>query len=270
MKTRLYISQGLAALILFVFASCTTDETVPVSALDDYTLLTEQQIPGTSLSAKIFIENDSLIVGYNRFEIELSKTGFKGQFTDAEIHLKPMMNMGTIQHACPVENPEVGKTFDNVFGGAVVFVMPSGDMGSWVLTVEFTDKESGEYGKLDLTVVITLPEESKMKSFTLGTSKYFVSLVNPVDPKVGINNFEITIHKKNSMMEWPASGDFIISMAPEMPDMGHGSPNNVNPVCEANGHYKGKVNFTMDGYWKINLELDLNGEKQTMDFDVTF
>jgi len=270
MKAKFIIYFASLAFLSLSITSCDTNDEEPASELDSYTLLAEEQIDGTSLMAKIYQENDSLIVGYNRFEIVLSKTGFKGDFTSAEIVFKPMMDMGTMQHACPIENPVAGKNLPDVFGGAVVFVMPSGDMGSWMLTVEVTDNETDESGKLELPVKITLPEESRMKSFTMGTTKYFVSLAEPRDPKVGINDFEVTVHKKATMMDWPASGDFMITMEPEMPDMGHGSPNNVNPVHSANGHYNGKVNFTMDGYWKINLELELDGQNQVLDFEVTF
>jgi hypothetical protein len=44
-----------------------------------------------------------------------------------------------------------------------------------------------------------------------------------------------------------------------MPSMGHGSPNNVNPTSTGKGHYKGKVNFTMTGEWKINVAIKKGG-----------
>jgi len=55
-----------------------------------------------------------------------------------------------------------------------------------------------------------------------------------------------------------------------MPSMGHGSPNNVNPVLTKNGHYKGKVNFTMTGDWRINLELNKDGKTTKTFFDLLF
>ncbi len=39
-----------------------------------------------------------------------------------------------------------------------------------------------------------------------------------------------------------------------MPSMGHGSPNNVNPVHRELGHYHGSVNFTMTGDWLVELD----------------
>ena len=74
-----------------------------------------------------------------------------------------------------------------------------------------------------------------------------------------MNDFEIVLHKKVSMMDFPAIENYTIEIVPEMPSMGHGSPNNVNPIHLANGHYIGKVNFTMTGLWKIKLKLYKNG-----------
>jgi hypothetical protein len=55
-----------------------------------------------------------------------------------------------------------------------------------------------------------------------------------------------------------------------MPSMGHGSPNNINPLHIKNGHYKGKVNFTMTGDWRINLVLNKDGKTSSTFFDLLF
>ena len=84
--------------------------------------------------------------------------------------------------------------------------------------------------------------------------KYFVSLIEPSTFRVGINDMEIAIYKRASMMSFPADSSLAVILTPEMPTMGHGSPNNINPVHTGNGHYKGKVNFTMTGMWYLNLD----------------
>jgi hypothetical protein len=80
-----------------------------------------------------------------------------------------------------------------------------------------------------------------------------MSLVEPAAWKVGNNPFEITAHTMASMMSFPCCTDLTIEITPEMPSMGHGSPNNINPVHTGNGHYLGNVNFTMTGAWRIHL-----------------
>jgi len=74
------------------------------------------------------------------------------------------------------------------------------------------------------------------------------------------------------MMSWPADSTYTFVITPEMPSMGHGSPNNVNPVHVGNGHYKGKVNFTMTGEWKVNIAVQKNGNTISKNafFTITF
>jgi len=94
----------------------------------------------------------------------------------------------------------------------------------------------------------------------------------PKSPKVGINDIELFIAKKASMMSFPADSSLTVTLTPEMPSMGHGSPNNVNPVHVGGGHYKGKVNFTMTGLWRLHLDFT-NGSAladSTTYFDIEF
>jgi hypothetical protein len=113
-----------------------------------------------------------------------------------------------------------------------------------------------------------------MKSFTAANNgaKIFVALVEPSKPKVGINDLELVVYRKATMMSFPADSSLSIAFEPEMPTMGHGSPNNVNPVHVKNGHYRGKVNFTMTGLWRLNMAFRA-GEAvadTTQAFDIEF
>ncbi|MNE42916.1 hypothetical protein D3C80_1370670 [compost metagenome] len=96
-------------------------------------------------------------------------------------------------------------------------------------------------------------------------SRIILSYVDPLKPKVGTNDLQIAIHTTTDMMTFSEANDFTVQMATEMPSMGHGSPNNVNPVAVSGGLYKGKVNFTMPGDWKLHFKLLKNGVTITED-----
>ena len=87
---------------------------------------------------------------------------------------------------------------------------------------------------------------------------------------VGINDFEFTLHKKVSMMSFPADSSYTSTIYPWMPSMGHGSPNNVDPSHIGMGHYNGDVNFTMTGDWQIKVYLHKNGQTDSTYFDLLF
>jgi len=170
------------------------------------------------------------------------------------------MNMVTFSHACPFENPGETPNADGYFEGAVMFSMPGSD-NSWSLAAGITVNGEKDSAYFQIRKVIATTPAKKiviLDSLSIGPglwiiTKYPVSLVEPDEWKVGNNTFEITVHTMASMMSFPCCNDFTIEISPEMPSMGHGSPNNVNPVFTDKGHYAGVVNFTMTGAWRVNM-----------------
>jgi hypothetical protein len=144
--------------------------------------------------------------------------------------------------------------------------------GSW--TLNFNISNRSKQGSLTIPVTVAEPAKAKVKSFSNGSDgqMYFFALVEPSAPKIGINELEIAVYKKASMMSFPADSSMNIIFTPEMPTMNHGSPNNVNPVHNRLGHYKGKANFTMTGLWRLNLDF-MNGSSvadSTQFIDIEF
>ena len=83
------------------------------------------------------------------------------------------------------------------------------------------------------------------------------SLVNPTDWKTGENVIQAYISKKSNPITTPyalASETFTVEIDPRMPDMGsHTSPDNKALTKQADGSYKGSINLTMTGLWRIHL-----------------
>jgi hypothetical protein len=218
-------------------------------------LIFEETSSEADVDVKVYAD-EALFVGYNRMYVMLYEAGTKNVVEKAEVMFMPDMTMMSgMNHGCPVENPMDMEPKDGLFEGAIVFVMPSAGNGSWNLKVMV--KNNGMEGSVESEVIIAAPTTPKMYSFISPTTseKIFVSLVEPMNPEVGVNDFEVCIHKKMGMMDWPAATNMMVEIEPEMPTMGHGSPGNVNPVHTANGHYVGAVNFTMTGMWYVNMTI---------------
>ncbi len=216
---------------------------------------------------------DSFFTGYNALFIALYDSATNERQVDADIELLPMMTMmGGMEHSSPFENATNSKPTDGLFECAVVYSMPSSTGNTWKLNVVVKNNKTGLQGTASLDVDVAQPALSRLKSITTlndGT-KLFVSVVKPFVPVVGVNDFEIAIHKKVSMTSFPAADNYTVTVDPQMLSMGHGSPLNENPVIDKNGHYKGKLNFTMSGDWRIFLTLSNNGTvaDSTLYFDV--
>lgn len=222
------------------------------SAHTSYKKITEGYATGAATKVELYANQD-LTTGYNALFIALYDSTTKQPLENAQITLLPIMDMGSMKHSSPVENPS--PTAQNkMFPSGVVFTMASGTMGSWTLEVNVL--VGGKQGKLTLPVTVAEPSQSRLKSFVskADNSKFIVALLQPGAAKVGVNDMEIAIYKAKSMMEFPADSSLTLALTPEMPTMGHGSPNNINPVHTTKGHYKGKVNFTMTGLWHLNLD----------------
>jgi len=237
---------------------------------DGLVLVASGYAAGSGTMVKLWA-TDSLYAGYNHLYVQVLDSVTDDEITDAHVQLSPMMDMGSMIHAAPFENPADEIAVNGLFPCAVVFQMP-GDMG-WTLDIHIHNHATDKEGDVTLPLMVKSPAQTRVHVFTAAndSAKLIVSYVGPNKPVVGINDYEIAIHKVVSMMSFPAADDYTVEIEPEMPSMGHGSPNNENPMLTENGHYKGKVNFTMTGDWRINMMIKKSGAvaDTTKYFDVT-
>lgn len=265
-------------LTVLVFFSCTKNNDVQIDPLTGYTKLEEGYAIGASTKVELWGQKN-FFMGFNNLIIVLyDSVNPTVKITDAKIQFKPLMTMSmngaTIQHASPVENPDQG-AINNVFPGAVTFIMPSSMGNTWQLGINVQNNENKKQGTATFDVSVDSPDPSVLKVFTTISSDantLIIALLKPAEPKVGMNDIEFAVYKKVSMMSFPPDDSYTIEITPEMPSMGHGSPNNQNPVDIGNGHYKGKVNFTMTGEWRVNVVVKKDGEtiSNGLYFNITF
>lgn len=244
----------IVSVFTFLLTACSKDnmeEPDPVAGLQ---LVAEGFASGAATKVKVY-SGSPINTGYTPLYISLYDSISNQVVEKASIELFPLMDMVTKKHASPVENPLSENAVNKLFPCNVVFTMPSGELGSWTLGVKVRNRINGKEGMLTIPVNVGEPLYARMRSFTSKASgdKIIVALLQPSQPKVGVNDIELAVYRMASMMSFPADSSMTIQMTPEMPTMGHGSPNNVDPVHVGRGHYKGKVNFTMTGLWQINL-----------------
>lgn len=251
MKFHKLLGAFVAALILVT--ACKKDDPTPTppSPWDDKTLISQKTIDGTGLIVSLYADHQ-LETGYN--ELYVSVLGIAGTNGGAAVDVVPLMDMGSTVHSAPVESFDYDATLKG-YKGAVVFIMPSAG-GTWSLNIGIDDL--GNQFNVDIPINVVASDPAKLMSGVSmldGTTPYFVSLIQPMEPKTGINTFEVAVHRRETMMSFPPVADLKVFIEPEMPTMGHGSPNNVDPTETADGHYVGQVNFTMTGLWHVNLTL---------------
>jgi hypothetical protein len=242
------------ALMLFA-ASCkkesstSAQNTIP----SNLKLISSGYAGGASTRVDIYAATD-LYAGYNKLYIALYDSASNNRITQAQVSLSAMTDAGMNG---PVENP-VGTNADNgLFNAASVFV----SSGSWTVTTHIRNTAGSGTGSFIASINVVQPSPAKSYSvMTADSSNLFVSIVQPTNPLLGVNNFEVVVDRQINTMNYTPDSTYMISIDPTMPLMtGMSSPNNVNPSYTGNGHYTGKVDFIMGGGWQIYVDLLRNG-----------
>jgi YtkA-like len=239
-------------LVVASFFSC-SDQEIEVVPTAGMTKLSEGYALGAAAKVEVWAAKE-LFAGYNQVYFALYDSLTGKTITDSHIHIHPIMNMQTMSHSCPVEEPE-SEAVNKLFPAAVLFTMPSGDMGTWKLETKIHNHVNGLFGTASFDITVKSPRPSQVISFQASSGeRLYLSYRFPEKQKVGINEFEVIAFTSTDGKFVPAE-NLTIKLTPEMPSMDHGSPNNEDPVHVDKGHYKGKANFTMTGEWRLQLEL---------------
>lgn len=196
-----------------------------------------------------------LQIGYTKLMVKLVDIATDQYLHDAQVEIHSLMPMKmdstAMVHGAPSAYPAIHNHEDGSYLNPIVFLMP----GTWQLEVKYQH----ETREGNPSFVVEVHQGDRLKSLT-GTDdqSYFVALITPHYPNVGKQDLEIAVWIRESMMNFPVATDLSLEIDPYMPAMNHGAPGNEQPVLTVNGHYKGKVNFMMNGDWRINLTLNKN------------
>lgn len=261
----------LLSFSLLFLSSCDDDneqeETPPVNAGVEGYQLRHSLSSDAGYEVEVYSPQD-YFVGYNRLAFRVR--GESGDALDeATVKLLPMMDMGTMMHTTPVEQPQYDADLA-AYAGSATFIMPTTDMGSWTMKVVLEAPDLALPDTLETDITVETAEPARLFSFTdtSGTG-YFVALRAPRAPELGLNPYSVMVYQRESMMNFPAATGLEVAIEPRMPSMGHGSPNNVMPSEIAPGHYEGEVNFTMSGLWRVHTDV-LTSEGDTLAGDSSF
>lgn len=218
----------------------------------------------------VYTRTGSLHTGYNDLYFVATKltTGnYIKEFTVS--NFKPLMYMTKMkmQHSTPISG--IVKSFNSNFTavkqGWISLLMPTSDAGYW--TLAYDANVLGQKGGVTPTEVKVdgLPVGQEwLKSFKIDGNTYYLSLVNPADWITGSNEIQAYVSVKSQTGTDPyelATEQFVIDIDPRMPDMGHHtSPDNAALTLQTDGSYRGKINLTMTGLWRIHLTIkDVKG-----------
>lgn len=197
-----------------------------------------------------------LAVGQNRVFYKVTHDGQPA--AEAELTQRPLMQMATQKHACPLQNPAHAPNADGLFEGLLVFNMASTETEKWTLTLDVA-LEHGAPVTVDLGA-LEVADSTMKKVVTRDGKKLVLTLGYPEQPVVGANPVVVTAHaaRDMTMMEFDPVEDLVFSLETEMPSMGHGAAGNVSPVLSEDKLYRGTAAFSMPGDWVVHLGVSAN------------
>jgi hypothetical protein len=274
MMKRKYIISLFVVPVLFALASCDRDDD-PEPVVTDPTenLKKIREFDDGNYTVTAWNEAGELRLGYTKvyFTVQDKNGAF---IENAKLSAFPEMDMGMMKHSTP--RAEITKVADRVlYETYYAFLMYSGQGdGTWYYDLEYTDGNvGGNFEDVEIDVKNAFRPDGKTERKVIqslvavdGSDKrYVVTLVEPQKPKVGINDITAYIHERIDANTYNPVENFTLKLDPRMPSMeNHSSPNNADLTWDATEKiYKGKVNFSMTGYWTLNLILQ-NDKGETL------
>lgn len=210
---------------------------------------------------------EPLHVGQNQVRYRVLHDGQPA--SHALLTQRPLMDMGSMRHACPLQNPDHEPAEDGLFPGLLVFTMPTMDDATWTLAVDVALEHDGPPVTVSLGE-LTVADSALKQVVTRDGRRITLTLGFSEAPHVGVNELVVTAHVAHDamMMSYDPVTDLAFTVTPEMPSMGHGSSNNLAPTLGDDGLYRGRVNFSMPGEWVVHLAV-ASGDATfgTFDFD---
>jgi hypothetical protein len=252
MKTLKHI---LSLLLLVFIASCTSNDE-PINLDETAELNYIKTLSNTTHEIEIFSTKNTLEQGYNEIYLRVKDIEADTYIKNASLTWNPVMHMINKMHSGPKSAIVKTEGKQTLYNGYIIFQMAENTSEKWDLTINYTINNTN-YTVKDFISVPASAKKNVTVFMDANNTKYVLALINPNDPKVGLNDFKIGLYKMETMMSFPMVENFMIKHDPRMPSMGnHTSPNNTDLTFDADSKmYEGKLSLTMTGYWKLNLML---------------
>lgn len=252
----------ICLIISFVFTACTTEDIKTATPADEIAGLTRvDSLKQGDYTFYVFKKDTGYFkVGYNEVYLQLKNNATGKYVEDASLSWKPLMHMETMSHACPYSAVTKVENTRTLYKGHFIFIMASDDMEYWEVKYDYIKGLDTLAEVSNRPYVVNPTGRLRYKRFKGSDAAYYYAvLVDPTESKVQVGSNDITayLYKQKDLYTFNPVTNFTIEIDPRMPDesMGnHTSPYNENLTYnKTTGIYKGKLNLTMTGYWKINL-----------------
>lgn len=227
-------------------------------------------------ATKVELWSDSEIsIGYQKLFVALYDSITKKPITRSVVEILPIIDKKiddtVVKLSVPVENPESFDANQTLFQCAAVFTTPSyGDLAQWKIKIMLKKAGQNKFTEVQMPIFVKPAAFERVKTIDAADgSKLTITLVTPLNPRVGLNDLEFIINNTVDLFTYNFDNSHSVDIRVEIPLKKISSSDNINPSYTSKGRYKGKVNFTMSGNWRINLNLLKNKKTVSTFFDIS-
>jgi len=241
-----------------LFAGCNSESPVNNnnSTTSSYTKINTVE-SGSTKFEQYSTSGNILLYGYNDIGFKVFIGGVEKKSGFVNYQPKMFHFLGSPWHSSPVSSIFNYDTDKQLFTGYVSFTMISDSSGSWFGFYNYNNEASIDSIKFNVTTNST--NQVRAWDDIVGGHTYVLSLIEPMNAKVGLNNMMFILHETNNDKIYSEVNGAEMFIRTWMPLHGHGSSSNVNPVSSGNGRYSGKTNFSMSGGWELYDSIKYNG-----------
>lgn len=257
MKNLKYLLTSLTLVCLFI--ACSSDDSSPEQDPDKNPVehlnkvVESQSTNGYHLA--LFSAKKIIQTGSNALVARISKNEQNTTASDLQLSITMHMNSNghAMSHGAPVV--QLKPTADKGYYEGYIFptMASNGDADYWMLKITATiDNQTVTFEE---RIEVNTSKDKTLVSFKDQDTKYTVALIEPSNPKIGLNESSALLFTTTDNTVFEIVDAHTIHIDPRMPSMGnHGSPNNIDfTQAKSQELYKGQLSLTMSGYWKINL-----------------
>lgn len=207
------------------------------------------------VNIKLYINGgDSLTSGYNDVFLKVWKSSV--QQSGGFVKLFPKMWMTpTYMHSTAVSERFEYDNTTGYYKGYIIFNMVTAPPDViWHTVFTYVDENNVSYISDSIPLFNKLDENKQWRFIydSYDQSTYMVSIANPFNPVLGMNNLKIILHKPDSMLIYHEQiKNAQMSVCVYKADSTNiQSSGNVNPAA-VNGFYEGKINLPYKGKWML-------------------
>ena len=261
----------LAAVPIFGLAACPSEAPPPPEGGP----VTVASASDGVLSVDLLVRAAAgLAVGRNTVGLRVTEDATGEAIAAATITPSWVMTMAGETHGCPHRDPVGAADAEGLFPAVVVLPMPSSTGGTWASTVTVRRDDGAEHSLIFPDLTVANSEGARTVVGTEGVS-YLVSLsfaegdAPAREAEVGDNAVLVTAHAQRGPTDFEAVDDLAVSVAADMPSMGHGSSTPSSATARGDGEYAGQAELSMPGAWVVTVTLQRAGESVAVaEFDV--